>query len=77
MKFFIARFHFADGDMSYPWTVWATNINAAFNRLTQVEPFSSSKEVIIRERTTTDSTFYGHSEGQAALEHSNVEWSRD
>ena len=75
MRFFVARFDFYDGDWSHPWTVWAPDYGAAVARLTGVEPFSVAKQLHIKERTAGEATsFYGHDENAAALEHVGVMW---
>ena len=74
MRFFVARFEFADGDWSYPWTVWADTYGAAASRLTSVEPFAACKEMQIKERPSGDAKAFGHVQGPVALEHQSMVW---
>lgn len=74
MKFYIARFRYAGGAFSHPWSLFAADMPAAMKRLAPGVDVDAT-EVIIRERPASEAVNLRDPEpNDAVLEHVDAVW---
>lgn len=80
MKFFVAKMTYLDGDLAYPWTVFAESFAEAVKRLETGSKADEFSEIVVKELQLSAAGFYGRDpsdpkDAALALEHLDLPWS--
>ena len=77
MKLFVIKFDYKNGEVSHPWTVFASSFHEAVARLEHPSDTGEIDRVTVKDVPERLAGFYGRDYNEAndaAIEHSEIEW---
>lgn len=77
MKFFIAKMVYKDGDLAYPWSLFAETFTEAVHRLETGSWADEFSEITVRELPMSETSFFGRDPNDKTdliIEHQNIPW---
>ncbi|NTZ90449.1 hypothetical protein [Agrobacterium tumefaciens] len=77
MKLFLIRFDYKNGEVSHPWTVFASSFKEAVSRLEHPSDTPEIDKITVKDVPELHAGFYGRDYNEpndAAIEHTEIEW---